>query len=85
MTIWKFQVQPHEPISMPVGAKILCVQLQHGEPMMWALVDENAPKKAKQFHIFGTGFDVPQDIVLNYVGTFQVVGGSLVFHVFEEV
>lgn len=69
-------------IDMPHGAKILTVQMQHGEPQLWALVDPGAKTYPRTFHTYGTGYTLP-DYPGKYVGTFQMAVGSLVFHVFE--
>ena len=68
--------------NMPVGAKILAVQLQASSPMMWAMVNPDAPRETRTFVAEPTGgyFD-PEG--MEYIGTFQTEG--LVFHVFEKV
>lgn len=80
--IWKWTLQPETTIDMPHGAKLLAVQEQYGEPKLWALVDPYAKTYPRTFHIHGTGHDLP-DEPGQYVGTFQMHGGTLVFHVFE--
>ncbi len=50
-------------------------------PFIWALVDTDAPEEARVFHVRGTGH--PADALGRYVGTFQIDGGALVFHLFE--
>lgn len=81
-TIWKWTLKIETTIDMPAGAKLLAVQEQHGEPQLWALVDPGADKHPRTFHVHGTGRDLP-DEPGQYVGTFQMRGGSMVFHVFE--
>jgi len=68
-------------IQMPSGAFILTVQMQKSEPQIWALVDPDKPLTNKTFYLYGTGMEVKPDLV--YVGTFQMLGGSLVYHLFE--
>lgn len=75
-------------IQMPVGAQILDVQTQHGEPVMWALVDPEAPKEERSFQVYGTGWDIEkakEGEQRKYIGTYQMQGGALVFHLFEIV
>lgn len=51
-------------ISMPDGARILCVQTQNGVPCIWALVDPSNPMIRRGLSVVGTGSDVehmPQD------------------------
>ena len=81
-TIWKWTLQPETTIDMPHGAKLLAVQEQRGEPQLWALVDPSAKKYPRTFRVHGTGHDLT-DEPGQYVGTFQMHGGALVFHVFE--
>lgn len=69
---------------MPVGARILHVQMQMGVPVLWALVDPRAPREIRRFINEGTGqtFDGSG---LDYVGTWQEENsdGAFVFHLFE--
>jgi hypothetical protein len=84
-TIWKFPVPlVDEPvIEMPKGAKALRVDVQHGEPYLWALVEDDAPKMEYYFRLVGTGRPANGLQVSNYIDTFQVAGGDLVFHLFK--
>ncbi len=85
-TVWKYPIVPVGllAISLPVGAQILDVQAQDGTPMMWAVVDDEAPKETRTFALVGTGHPMPKGEV-SYVGTFQFCPGErwLVFHLFE--
>jgi hypothetical protein len=82
--VWKFPLTCADKgiIAMPKGAKVLCVQAQLDEPQIWAVCDIGAEKEDRTFAIYGTGH-VHESIGGEYVGTFQLRGGSLVFHVFE--
>jgi hypothetical protein len=51
-------------------------------PCIWALVDTDSPLKARQFITRGTGHPIPEDWI-NYIGTYQLSGGHMVFHVLE--
>lgn len=83
-TIWKYPV----PISssflleMPRGATLLDVQVQHGAPYLWAMVDPTAAKVGRVLHVHGTGKGIHEPSG-SYVGSFQLAGGELVFHVFS--
>lgn len=76
-------VNDEQSFDIPSDSKILCVQVQHGVPCIWVLVDPNVSKERKKIMIYGTGHPITEDG--QYIGTFQVLGGSLVFHVFEGV
>jgi hypothetical protein len=89
-TIWKFPlaVADIQAIEMPVGARLLDVQMQRAtgdQVCLWALVDPSNMKCKRWISIHGTGHELPDGIAdAKYVGTFQLVGGSLVFHVFDH-
>lgn len=70
-------------ISMPIGAKILRVDVQNEKPYIWALVDPDAVKETRCFRIAGTGHEIEDDHCDSYVGSFMLMNGALVFHVFE--
>lgn len=82
MTIWKYTLRPVTTLEIPNNGQILDVQMQHGEPQIWVLVDPTRTKVERTFHIHGTGHTLPRDPG-KYIATFQMDGGSLVFHVFE--
>lgn len=87
-SIWKFQLETtdYQTISMPKDAEILTVQTQGDTPCVWALVNPEAEKEDRNFEVFGTGHKVPVDmgVMREYVATYQLQGGSLIFHVFER-
>lgn len=84
-TIYKYQLTTTDVqiIQMPFNAEVLTVQIQHGEPMLWARVESANSTEAKRIYIVGTGNPMPPGCG-RYVGTYQLRNGSLVFHVFEE-
>lgn len=86
--IWKFPLKTTDAqkLSLPKGAEILCVQTQFNEPCLWALVEEGNTE-FRVFETFGTGHPVHCDMGVDrkYIGTYQLDGGSLVFHVFERI
>lgn len=83
-TIWKYPVAvvDVQTIGMPLGAEILTIQDQKGTPCIWALVDSDAPLADREIRIAGTGHKINKSIK-QYIGSFQLGGGDLVFHVFE--
>jgi hypothetical protein len=68
-------------IQMPLGAFIMTVQMQKSEPQIWALVDPDRSLTNRVFYLYGTGMEVNPELI--YIGTFQMLGGSLVYHLFE--
>lgn len=85
-TIYKYElaITDNQVVQMPIDAKILTVQTQHGKPWMWALVNPEYPLVKRNFETYGTGHRVPT-LGITYIGTYQVEDGSLVFHVFEAL
>ena len=84
-TIWKFRLDPSTAYlgAIPVGAKLLTVQEQDGDAVLWALVDPKAQVIRRGIGVYGTGHLMPEDPGV-YVGTFQLRAHGLVFHVFDE-
>ena len=82
--IFKFplQVSDLQKIRMPKDSTILTVQVQKGTPCLWALVDTEKEMVGRSIRIVGTGHPVPKGII-RYIGTFQVLEGTFVGHVFE--
>lgn len=86
-SIWKYKIETtdYQEIEMPIGAQILCVQIQHGEPHIWAIVNTGAEKEKRIFQIYGTGNPFSRfGKNLLYIGTYQIGQGDFVFHVFED-
>lgn len=86
ITIYKYPVGPDSfNLQLPAGAKILTVQTQNEKPWMWALVNPDAAPETRYFKVRGTGHYCDGIDAANYIGTFQLHGGALVFHVFEDM
>jgi len=84
MRIWKckLKVTDEQVVELPDGAKFLDVQMQGEDCCIWTLCDETAPPKSRGIAIYGTGNPMPE-YPGEYIATFQMAGGALVFHVFE--
>jgi hypothetical protein len=86
MVIWKYPLQgTRMEIEMPVGARLLAVQMQGTDPYLWALVNPENQRTRRRIAIYGAGHQMPADPG-RYVGTFQVtlLLGDMVFHVFDQ-
>jgi hypothetical protein len=85
-TIYKYtlQITDMQRITLPVGAEILCVQMQGSDPCLWAIVNdhESIPKMDITIRTYGTGQPL-ESTKENYIGTYQSMSGQLVFHVFK--
>lgn len=81
--VWKYTLLPECTLEMPRGAQLLSVHVQGDDICLWALVDSSQPLTPRHFVIFGTGHAI-HDVELTYIGTVMMLGGALVFHVFER-
>lgn len=87
--IWKFRfdVTDKPKITMPVGARILCVNVQGGQPYVWAEIDNvdaaEIPTETRRFRMLGTGHEFDPGEAGRYIGTFLMHEGYLVFHMYE--
>lgn len=82
--IYKYPVQPEEfTLMLPKGAKILTAQTQFDTPQMWALVDPEAQPEPRRFVALPTGLIFHDPTPIEYINTFRLLGGSLIFHLFE--
>lgn len=84
-TIHKFllEISDHPTVSMPVGAKILKLEVQDNDAYIWALVDTNRSMvESRFFYIRGTGHNCSGLSHKQYIDTLFFESG-LVFHVFK--
>lgn len=84
-TIYKYhiEIRNFQILKVPQDRKILSVQVQKDEVCIWAEVDTQSPMSDLKVYVFGTGHPIQQKD-LNYIGSVQLLGGDLVFHVFWE-
>lgn len=82
-TVLKFEVKPRMVLTLPAGSEFLAVQIQHGEPRAWFLCEQGAPNFERTFICVPTGEASISDE--EYLGTFQLGDGALVFHLFEDI
>ena len=82
---WAIPIEDHFTLELHKNAKILTIQTQRGTPQLWAMVDSETEKETRHFRLSGTGHPLGNDYlrIINYVGTFQIENGALVFHLFE--
>lgn len=85
-TIWKFplRVADRQMVTMPKGARILSAGAQGETPVLWAVVDPAAEKEQRPILIRGTGHPANGCEDARFIGTIFMLGGAIVFHVFEE-
>lgn len=84
--IYKYRLETTDDqyLVLPTGAKFLAVQVQDRIPCVWVQQDEDRHEKERHhIRIYGTGHWMAQDPGV-YVGTYQLMDGNLVFHVYQE-
>lgn len=87
--IFKYDVPvaDHFELELPVGAEILTFQSQKESFYIWAIIndEEGLNDEKRYFRLAGTGHDLTEDSpkIKKYIGTAQIAGGGLVFHLFE--
>ena len=86
MAIWKWILEPTDVqhISMPIAAEALSVQMQGTQMCLWAYVHPTEDLVVRRIRVVGTGHQFAREErdALQYVGTVQMLGGNLVWHVF---
>jgi len=84
-TVWKYGVHtaPVQEIYIPEFATPLCLMQQKGKMFMWCEVDKTRRRHYRQLFVVMTGAEVPAE-AHEYVGTFQMLDGDLVFHVYLD-
>lgn len=86
--IWKYLLMAgRHTVKMPKGAEILTTQSIGDDAFVWAMVNPLNELEDRHFETFGTGHIIPCNMGVDrkYIGTFQMDGGALVFHVFERL
>ena len=64
-------------------SNILTVQMQGEVPFLWAEVDLEVQTEKVKFIIRGTGHPYATETKQEYIGTFQMVGGGLIWHLYK--
>ena len=72
-----------QTISLPECAEILTVQTQQEMPFIWVIINtDNKTTEEKEIYTHGTGHEIEDVDSKKYLGTYQINGAALVFHVF---
>jgi len=78
-----FAFNNHVNLHMPLGAKIIHVDIQDGIYCFWAIVDTSKPLANYSFQILGTGHELPDSLDADHhVGT--ILHSGFVWHIFER-
>lgn len=77
-------VQDECRLMLPASHQFLSVQVINGTPCLYALVDDSGEKVEVVIRTYGTGHEIDPEPGLEYVGTYVLYEGRLVYHVFVE-
>ena len=85
MRIYKYPmvITDKQTILMPKDAVILDIQIQDQQLVLWAIVNPGNEIEIRHFNIYGTGHEIDSEVSKQYIGTYKLFNGDLVFHVFE--
>lgn len=75
-------------VEMPYGAHVIRIDGLDGALWIWAIVDTMAPIEIREFHLFKTGAEMPDDILhaYRYLGCGAIfVQMELMMYVFEQL
>jgi hypothetical protein len=78
---YKMEVREKQILRLPKNAHILDVQTQYGVPVLWAVVEPEAPLVDYKILCVGTGDSIVASDYW-YLGTVQM--GTYVWHFFKE-
>ncbi len=85
-TVHKFPLEiKRNVLDLPAHSILRSVQVQRGTPCVWIELDDNLPKFKRLTLVFiGTGHEVPyaEKQSFEYLDTFQMYEGELVFHLY---
>jgi hypothetical protein len=87
MIIYKYPLkETYNEIELPKHSKILDVQLQYNEPVMWVMHYINMPKEVRKFRLLFIGHEYDPLLLtrLKHISTLQYHNDSLIVHVFED-
>lgn len=81
---WQIETTDIQDVTVPKGTKILTVQTQKHTPCIWGLVPQDSTEGEDiTLRVIGTGHPIENADELEYIGTYQIHDGQLVFHVFK--
>lgn len=79
---YPLEITKQQGLSLPTGAKILKVDMQHSKLYLWAqVVDGTGSEELRHFCIHGTGQEIVDAHLQRHLAT--VFDGGFVWHVYE--
>ena len=87
MNVYKqcLEIKPLQEISIPVSSEtdIVRLEISDGKPCVWFLAKECCYKNIA-IHSYMTGEKIPDDLELNYLGSYMM-DAQILIHVFSEI
>lgn len=86
-TIWKFKllVEDKQFIDIPKYPKVLCIQVINNEPYLYAKVFPEETTVKMEVITVGAGYPAGHVGNMQYAGSYQLLSGSFVGHVFVDI
>ena len=83
---YPLQITDQQRIELPHNSKILSIETQNDNPVLYALVDDEKIKtETYSFIIHGTGHPAEDVGEYEFLGTLKMFNGSGMFHVFYKL
>ena len=70
-------------LSVPVQSRFLDAQEQHGQLVLWFLVNDDNPTEIRDFYLLETGKEFPES-GWHYLRTVQLAKGDYVIHLLTK-
>lgn len=85
LTVHKFEVPKlgTNAVAMPIGAKVVHVDIQNDTCMLWAIVNPDAIQVQRLFYLATTGEPLPEHPKKTHLGTVIFSRIGFVAHLFE--
>ena len=85
--VYKYILNPGSTtLRLPCNAQVLSVASQGESLCLWAWLRPGNPSETRTFEVYGTGHEIPDvEGERKFIGTAQMLGGALIWHVFELV
>lgn len=92
-TIWKFKIDRHNTVpnmvEMPKDADVIHVDIIDEDIFLWAEVNPENEKETREYWIYDTGREIPDDSGLFHFGTCKrkskITEEWFIYHIYEKV
>lgn len=81
-SIFKYLLEVTDRQTVKLQGRILSVEVQHRKVVLYAVADDEIEPSPVEIFIVGTGHPADHIAGFNFLGTVQLDGGVLMFHIF---